>query len=673
MNRELIKTHFDKCDGCNACVAACPQILANSIFKDEKGDIKTGVVHENCTACGECIKACPHDARYFEDDSKRFESELNSGKIDSVVIAPAILINYPKEYKKILGWLASKGVKNIGDVSFGADITTVLYVKAVKTMGLTTVIAQPCRTIVESIQRFYPNLLKYLSPIGSPMHCTGVYLKKHNGAKNIWGISPCISKGDEFEAHGVISGNISFKHLMDLYRKENPRGFAEESDFTTPKSLVGYWYPTPGGLKESVELFFGKGYHIKRIEGPVLVQKYLSELNSHPSKRKPLVIDILNCSEGCAIGTGTEYLGSTTHNLPGEDEMDGIILDRSNLVFVPFEKGPKKLITKKELQKRVKKLYNELDIADYSVNYIDKSADYIKQLQTAEKGIEKGYKELLKSTQKEKGLNCPACGFGTCESAAKAIALGQNIPETCREFAKKQAKIEHEEAIVAKLQAEKEAAKIQKLAEILTTYLTKAKSQIRNIDEILAEIARATDSNTTDVSEITEKMSGVGELSDKLTSCLDEISVSFEEYAKMGSTIVGIADQTNLLALNAAIEAARAGEAGRGFAVVADEIRKLADGSKKAVADTQGNYQKVLDALRIIRELIVSLKDAISIVLVNVQNVLAASEETNASTEELAATVQQVVAETEEVEEVIISGDTHKVLSFAQNIEEQTA
>ena len=123
----------------------------------------------------------------------------------------------------------------------------------------------------------------------------------------------------------------------------------------------------------------------------------------------------------------------------------------------------------------------------------------------------------------------------------------------------------------------------------------------------------------------------------------------------MGTTIINIAGQTNLLALNAAIEAARAGEAGRGFAVVSEEIRKLADDSKKAVEDTNGNREKVVSALDGIRELIVLFKESVGVVLTNVQSVLASSEETNASTEELSSTVQQIVAETEEMEAEIDS------------------
>ena len=447
MKLELVKTDFDKCQGCNACVAACPQIFSSKIGKDENGNIKVSVVTENCTACGECIKACPHGARYYEDDVLRFFEDLKKGNL-GVVVAPSLLLNYPKEYKKVFAWLKSKGVSQIWDTSFGADITTALYVKAIKERGLKVIINQSCRTVVESIERFFPNLIPFLSPIGSPMHCTAVYMKKKaNFTGGIYGISPCISKAYEFEAHGVLKGNITFKRLMEIYRKETGGDFSKEVDFDSPESLVGFRYPTPGGLKDSIEQVFGKVFHIKRIEGPNVIQKYLCEINNNPHNL-PLVIDILNCTGGCMVGTGTEYISENVYNLPSANEMDASLIVKTEEIL------KKKKSRRMSPIKIVKELYTKLDIDDYIVNYQKNSNGFDEAIKLAYKRKEIGFKTLNKFTDDEKYKNCPACGFNSCENAAIAIVLGQNIPESCREYSKKQTQLEHAIAVKSKEDSE---------------------------------------------------------------------------------------------------------------------------------------------------------------------------------------------------------------------------
>ena len=114
----------ENCIGCNKCISSCPVLLANVA--------SNGIIHVNpdaCIECGACFDVCRHGARDYEDDTELFLKDLKAGKKYSVIVAPAFIANYPKDYKKIFGYLKQLGVVNIYPVSFGADITTWAYIK----------------------------------------------------------------------------------------------------------------------------------------------------------------------------------------------------------------------------------------------------------------------------------------------------------------------------------------------------------------------------------------------------------------------------------------------------------------------------------------------------------------------------------------------------------------
>lgn len=133
----------DKCIGCNRCISVCPVLTANkAVVVDDQARIE--VDSEQCINCGACFDACEHGAREFLDDTERFFEDLKKGERISLLLAPAFLANYPREYESVLGGLKELGVNRIISVSFGADITTWAYINYITKNKFYGGISQPC-------------------------------------------------------------------------------------------------------------------------------------------------------------------------------------------------------------------------------------------------------------------------------------------------------------------------------------------------------------------------------------------------------------------------------------------------------------------------------------------------------------------------------------------------
>jgi iron only hydrogenase large subunit-like protein len=260
---------------------------------------------DKCIACGACFDACEHGAREYVDDTEAFFAALKKGERISILIAPAFLANYPREYESVLGGLKKLGVNHMISVSFGADITTWGYLNYVKKYNFVGGISQPCPAVVSYIEKYVPELLPKLFPVQSPMMCAAVYARKTMGITDkLAFISPCIAKKDEITSKrgkGYISYNVTFNHLMEYARKHNVTGPSCKDEI---EYGLGSVYPMPGGLKENVYWFLGEDAYIRQCEGESHMYHYLEANKERLAKGGTpyLFVDALNCAQGCIYG-----------------------------------------------------------------------------------------------------------------------------------------------------------------------------------------------------------------------------------------------------------------------------------------------------------------------------------------------------------------------------------
>jgi iron only hydrogenase large subunit-like protein len=155
------------------------------------------------------------------------------------------------------------------------------------------------------IKTQYPEFVKYLIPIVSPMVAMAkIYKKTHPDSKIIF-ISPCWAK-ENLEAPKypeLIDAVITLKDLKEIFIQENIKeeDFAEDYYFDSFIREYTKIYPISGGLASTS--------HIKKLfkEGEILITDGIENIKKAfeeiKNKTKPYkFLDLLNCEGGCIGG-----------------------------------------------------------------------------------------------------------------------------------------------------------------------------------------------------------------------------------------------------------------------------------------------------------------------------------------------------------------------------------
>ncbi len=411
------------CVNCHKCISVCPVKYCN----DGSGDV-VHINHDTCIGCGTCIDACTHGARYYIDDFQSFINDLVAGVPIVAVVAPAAAASFTEKYLQLNTFLKELNVSAVFDVSFGAELTVKSYLEHIQRNNPPVVIAQPCPAIVNFIEIYKPELIQYLAPADSPVLHTIKMIKEyypHYAQHKIVFISPCISKKHEFEETGFGDYNVTMKSVNTFLENNHIRldDYAP-TGFDNPDAERAVVFSSPGGLTKTLERWIpDASEQTRKIEGVDIIYRYLEQLPDMIEKGiAPLIIDCLNCENGCNQGPGT----LAKHQSP--DETEYYIKKRA--------KEQKDKYLKQNNHQDIKSKHEIEKILDaywkpglYDRKYVNRWKN-LKLEYPLNEEIKAIYKKMLK-TKPEDEQNCAACGYGTCLGMALAIHNGLNRVENC--------------------------------------------------------------------------------------------------------------------------------------------------------------------------------------------------------------------------------------------------
>ena len=381
------------CKNCHKCIRYCP--VKSIRFSAGQAHI----IPDECILCGHCLVVCPQNAKQIVSELEKVQVMLRSGETVIASVAPSFAANYPGVgIRGIREALKRLGFTDAEETAIGATFVKREYDRILAEENRDIVISSCCHSVNLLIRKYFPEQLKYLADVLSPMqaHCADIK-RRHPEARTVF-IGPCVAKKDEAEAYeGFVDAVITFEELTDWLKKEkitiDPD--PEENDESRAR-----FFPTTGGILKTMARN-APGYSYMAIDGVENCAAALRDIaNGNVHK---CFIEMSACAGSCVGGPVMDaYRGS-----PVSDYM--AIASYAGSRDFPVEQP--EAVTLKQFHMPINRNAAMPD----------------------EKQIEEILGRMGKHRPQDE-LNCGTCGYNTCREKAIAIYQGKAEVSMCMPY-----------------------------------------------------------------------------------------------------------------------------------------------------------------------------------------------------------------------------------------------
>lgn len=395
---EYLKLKKSNCKNCYKCIRHCP--VKSIQFSGNQAHI----ISEECILCGNCFVICPQNAKEIASDVDRCKVLLSENKDVYATVAPSFAGCY--DGVGIAG--LEDGLRKLGfagamETAIGATYVKTQYEKLVSKGDRDVLISTCCPTVNLLVQKHFPEALKYLAPVVSPMEAAALDIKKrHPGAKVVF-IGPCLSKKDEADRYpGYVDMALTFEELGEWM---DAAGIKFDKTMDSDEESKARLFPTCGGILKTMAQEKSCTYlAVDGIENCIACLKdVLSERLSH------CFIEMSSCVGSCiggpVIAKHHSYPVKSYQNIiryAGEQDFGASLLNDDELTLV-----------REAIALKSKQMPNDSEIEDI-------------------------FRRMGKNKPEDQ-LNCGSCGYETCRDKAIAVYQGKADMTMCLPFLKEKA------------------------------------------------------------------------------------------------------------------------------------------------------------------------------------------------------------------------------------------
>ena len=315
------KAHIDheKCISCGKCHQVCPYhaIIYMPVPCEEACPVKAiskdeyGVEHidpEKCIYCGKCLNACPFGAIFDKCEVFDVLKEIQKEEKVIAMVAPAVLAQFGKPIEHVYGALKAIGFSDIVEVAYGAEETIRREAEELQEKieeGQPFMTTSCCPAYVNLAKKHIPEIVKYVSSTGSPMHYTAIYAKEKFGenCKTVF-IAPCASKKAEGAADKNVDYVWTFRELNSVIH-----GMGIDIESTMPYTPAEHASRDAHNFAKTTGVFTAVKNHIgdEKLEGVVIAdlhKKNIAMLKAYAKTGKcpGKLIEVMSCPGGCITG-----------------------------------------------------------------------------------------------------------------------------------------------------------------------------------------------------------------------------------------------------------------------------------------------------------------------------------------------------------------------------------